>query len=184
MPRSGTCSTPTIVSASRPISRPLARTMIEHVVLRMDMHREPQLVFGGDIAGLAQIFDGVLDRALHLSRRTHQHVAAERDRVLARLAEHLEQPLALVAGGEQPAIFDAEYADRNASLGGQVERLRVAHAGIEATLEIGAAQFDRVEAALFCRIERGGERRGVDGPHMQSEAPELLTHDRSISFVL
>ena len=93
-------------------------------------------------------------------------------------AEHLEQPLALLAGGEQPAIFDAEHADGNAAGADQVEHLLVAHAGVEAALEIGAAQFDGVEAALFGRVERGLQRRRIDGPHVQGETPEFLRHGR------
>ena len=124
------------------------------------------------------------DRPLDLARRAHQRVAAERHRVLAGFAEHLEQPLALVAGREQPAIFDAEHADRNAAFLDQVEHLRVAHAGIEAALEIGAAQFDRVVAGLFGRIERGRERRRVDRPHMQGETPELFRHCCISAFIL
>ena len=55
----------------------------------------------------------------------------------------------------------------------QIEHLRVAHAGIEAALEVGAAQFDRVKAGDAGGIERGRQRRGVDGPHMQRERPNF-----------
>ena len=55
----------------------------------------------------------------------------------------------------------------------EIEHLRVAHAGVEAALEIGAAQLDGVVAGLLGRIERGRQRRGVDRPHVQGEAPEL-----------
>ena len=152
-------------------------------MLRIEFDGEPQSVFGGDVAGALEIFDRVRDRALHLARRAHQHVAAERNGVLAGFPEHPEQPLALLAGGEQPAIFDAEHADRNAAFADEIEHLRIAHAGIEAALEIGAAQFDRVEAPDARRIERRRQRRGVDRPHMQSEPAKLFRHALVLRYV-
>ena len=97
------------------------------------------------------------------------------------LAEHLEKPLALIAGGEQPAIFDPEHATGNAALFDEVEHLRIAHAGIEASLEIGSAQLDCVIACLLGGIERGGKRRRVDRPHMQGKTPKFLRHSFNVS---
>ena len=93
-------------------------------MLRIEFDRELQLVFGGDVSGFLEILDRVLDRSVDLARRAHQRVAAERHGVLAGFAKHLEQPLALLAGGKQPAIFDAEHAAGNAALFDQVEHLR------------------------------------------------------------
>jgi hypothetical protein len=70
----------------------------------------------------------------------------------------------------------AKHADRNAGLADEIEHLRVAHAGIEAALEVGAAQFDRVKAGDARGIERGRQRRGVDGPHMQRQPAKLFRH--------
>ncbi len=120
------------------------------------------------------IWPGALINILHLSA-----TAFSQD-----FAKNTEQPLALVTGGEQPAVFDTEHADRNAAGADQVEHLLVAHAGVEAALEVGAAQFHRVEAALLCRIERGLERRGVDSPHMQGEPPEFFAHYRVAPLAL
>ncbi len=84
---------------------------------------------------------------------------------------------------EQPAIFDAEHADRNAALLDEVEHLRVRHAFVEAALEVGAAQLHRVEAAFLCGFKRLAERRGVDRPHVQREAAEFRSHSLLLSFV-
>src|SRR6202040_966476 len=88
----------------------------------------------------------------------------------------LEQSLALVAAGEQPAIFDAEHTDGDAAIVDQVEHLLIAHAGGETALEISAAQLDGVKAGAAGRIERGRKRRSVDRPHMQRQAPEFVRH--------
>ena len=64
----------------------------------------------------------------------------------------------------------------------EVEHLRIAHAGLEASLEIGAPQLDCVVAGKLSGVERGGERCGVDGPHMQGEPPELFTHQGQPSY--
>src|SRR5262249_9101893 len=98
--------------------------------------------------------------------------------VLAGFPEHFEQPLAFVTVGEQPAIFDTEYADRNAAVADQIQHLFVAHSGVKTALEIGAAQFDRVKAGFTRRVERGRERRRVDRPHMQSKTPKFFGHCR------
>src|SRR6185437_4450204 len=152
------------------------RQAVEHVMLRVELDREPQIVFGCDVSGPLEVLDRLLDRTLHLARRAHQRLAIERYRIFAALAENLEQPLALLAGGKQPAIFHAHHADGNAALTDKVEHLAVAHAGIETTLEIGAAKFDRVETALFCSIERRLQRCRIDRPGMECQPAEFPAH--------
>ena len=109
----------------RSIDLALHRQAVEHVVLRVELDRE----LAGRIRRRCRrprfrLRDRVADRAVDRPRRAHQHVAAERHRVLAGLAEHAEEALALLAGGEQPAVFDAEHADRDAGLADEVEHLR------------------------------------------------------------
>ena len=74
-------------------------------------------------------------RAVHLARSAHQDSAAERHRVLTPFTEHLEQPFALLAGRKQPAIFDAEHADRDGACTNKIEHLSVAHAGSKQRLK-------------------------------------------------
>ena len=108
-----------------------------------------------------------------LARRAHHLRTVERDRILAGLLQHVEQPRALLALGEQPAVFAAERADRNLRRADDVEHLAIRHAPLVAAGEVDAAQLDRVEAAVACGLKRGFERRGVDGPGVQRQASEL-----------
>ena len=75
-------------------------------------------------------------------------------------------------GGRSPRDARAGRGGARALLD-EVDHLRVGHALIETALEVGAAQFDRVEAAALRRVERLGERRGVDRPHVEREAAEF-----------
>src|SRR5579875_4053816 len=98
-------------------------------------------------------------RPIERSRRAHQHGAIECDGVLAGLAKYRKQTDAFLAGGEQPAIFDPEHAHRHAAALDELDHLAVAHAGLEAALEVGASKLDRVET---CRLGGGatvGKRR-------------------------
>src|SRR5262249_38737935 len=91
--------------------------------------------------------------------------------------------LALIARSEQPAIFNSKNAAGNAAFLDEVDHLRCAHSRVETSLEIGAAQLDRVIAGLLRGIERSREWCRVDGPHVQGKTPESLRHSlqRSVS---
>ena len=149
------------------------RDRIDHGMLRVELDREREPVFAADVGAALQVLDRLLRRADILAGRAHHLRAIERDRVLAGLLQHVEQPRALVALGEQPAVFAAERADRNLRRTNDVEHLAVRHAALVAAGEVDAAQLDRIEAAVARGLDRGLERRGVDGPGVQRQASEL-----------
>jgi hypothetical protein len=149
------------------------RDRIDYGMLRIELDREREAVLAADVSATLEVLDRVLRRADILPGRAHHLGAIERDRILAGLLQHVEQPRALLALGEQPAVFAAERAHGNSRRADDVEHLPVRHAALVAAGEIDAAQLQRVEAAVTRGLDRGLERRGVDGPRVQRQASEL-----------
>ena len=157
------------------------RDAIEHGVLRIELDREPEAALAADVGATFHVLDGIADRPDVLPRRAHDQRAIERHRVVAGDLEVVEQPLALVAGCENPAVFAAQRADRDFGGTHHVEYGVVRHSPFIAALEVGAAQFDRIEAAVARGLDRDIERRGVEGPSVQRKPAEWIHGNRPSS---
>lgn len=144
-------------------------------MLELILNGQPQLELGGDGAGAADVGDHLVEACGAGPNGAHQYRAIERHGGLAALAEHLEQPLLLVAlRGEDPAGLDADAGNRQTALLHEIKRVRIAH-------EVDTTQLDGIEATSLGGGERLFKRRCIDRPGVKRDAAKAMTRYTRLS---
>jgi hypothetical protein len=130
------------------------RAAVENGMLRIELDRQFEAALAADVGSALHVLDRLLLRGDVLTRRAHHQRAVQRHRIVAGDYQVGEQPRALLAVRENPAVFAAEGADGYPGGADQVQHRIVGQSLFIAALEIGAPQFHGVETAVARGVQR------------------------------